>query len=152
MAEALRQEFPASSDIRALGGDVALAAGEAQDALTLYREASRVRRPWPLTRKAVQAYRMLGDDAAAYALLARHAASEPNNADALMSLARESAARSDWLRTALLLDRAIALGAGNDPALLRLRAEAAAKLDRMDEARRFSARAKTLDPPPFVPR
>ena len=111
-----------------------------------------MRRPWPLTRKAVQAYRMLGDEAAAYALLVRHGASEPNNMDALMSLARESAARADWLRTALLLDRAIALGAGNDPALLRLRALAAAELDRKDEAQRFSARANTLDPPAFVPR
>ncbi|QIQ86222.1 hypothetical protein [Erythrobacter sp.] len=150
-ADALRARFAASSDIAALAGDVALAAGDAEEALALYRDAARVRRPWPLAKKAIAAYRLLGDEEAADTLLARHVAGEPNNAEALAMLARRSVAREDWLRAKLLLDRAIALGAGSDPALLRMRAESARALGENGEAERLAARAQALAPRGFVP-
>jgi len=151
-AETLRARLASSSDIAALAGDVALAAGDAKGALETYRDAVGVRRPWPLAKKAIHAYRMLGDEAAADRLLARHAAGEPNNAEALVMLAARSAQSEDWLRAKLLLDRAIALGAGNDPALLRLAAEAAGALGQQDKAGRLAARADTLAPRGFAAR
>lgn len=60
-----RREFPGSSDVAVLAGDAAYAARNFEDALELYREAARVRRPWPLTRKAAAAYRDFGDPLAA---------------------------------------------------------------------------------------
>ncbi|MEQ8412102.1 MAG: hypothetical protein RIB52_11145 [Erythrobacter sp.] len=151
-AETLRGRYETSSDIAALAGDVALAAGDAEGALALYRVAVSVRRPWPLAKKAIRAYRALGDEAAADRLLARHVAGEPNNAEALAMLAARSAQREDWLRVKLLIDRAIALGSGSDPALLRLRADAAEAVGEPDRAARFAARADALAPAGFVPR
>ncbi|KPP89372.1 tetratricopeptide repeat protein [Erythrobacter sp. HL-111] len=150
--DALRRRFPASSDISALAGDAALAAGDAAGALALYRGAAMVRRPWPLAKKAIRAYREVGDEEAAEVLLARHVAGEPHNAEALVMLAAASARREDWLRAKLLLDRAIALGAGSDPALLRLRAEVAGALGETGEAERFSAAAQALAPHGFAAR
>lgn len=148
----LRGRFATSSDIAALAGDGVLAAGDAAGALALYRDAVSVRRPWPLAKKAMHAYHMIGDEAAADSLLARHAAGEPHNAEALTMLAGRSGQSGDWLRAKLLLDRAIALGAGNDPALLRLRAEAAEALGDGEEAQLYAARAEAIAPRGFVPR
>lgn len=151
-ARALRARLATSSDISALAGDVMLAAGDAEGALELYRDAVAVRRSWPLAKRAIHAFRLLGDDAAADRVLARHVAGEPNNAEALAMLAARSAEAKDWLRVKLLLDRAIALGGGNDPALLRLRGEAAEALGETQEADRFATLARTLAPQGFVPR
>lgn len=145
-AQGLRQRFPASADIALLAGDVALGSGDARGALESYALSARVRRPWPLTRKAVFAYARIGDDPAADTLLARHVAGEPGNAQALLALARRLAARGDWERTALLLDHAMALGGGHDPALLALRARAARELDDGEGAARFAAFGADLRP------
>lgn len=151
-ARALSARLATSSDISALAGDVMLGAGDAESALELYRDAVAVRRSWPLAKKAIHAFRLLDDHAAADRLLARHVAGEPNNAEALAMLAARSAEAQDWLRVKLLLDRVIALGGGNDPALLRLRGEAAQALGEAQEADRFAVLARTLAPQGFVPR
>lgn len=142
----LRRELPLSADILALSGDAAMAAGNAQAALEHYGEASKVRRSWPTTRKVIAAYRRYGDDGAADTVLARTLAGEPRNTEALLMLAERRASLSDWARVAVLLDQAIALGAGNDPKLLDLRAEAAQQLGNAEDTSRFDAMAEWVRP------
>lgn len=122
-AASLRQRFAGSADIAALSGDVMLGKGDARGALTFYAAAAAVRRSWPLARKAVAAYRQIGDDDAADALLIRQVAGEPGNIDAVLLLAQRSMAWGDSTRARLLLDHVTALGGGNDPAVRRLRAK-----------------------------
>ncbi|MFL0670598.1 MAG: tetratricopeptide repeat protein [Erythrobacter sp.] len=124
---ALRQRFPGSADVAALAGDAALGRGDAKGALVLYASAAQVRRSWPLARKAIAAYRMVGDDEAADVLLMRHLAGDPGNIDAALMLAERSAAWGDGARAAVLLDHVAALGGANDLAYRRLRKELAAK-------------------------
>lgn len=138
-AARLRGRFPASADVASLSGDTLVGAGDPQAALAAYALATKVRRPWPLTRKAVLAYRGAGDTQAADTLLARHVAGEPGNLTAVVELAKTMAARGDWLRTALLLDHAIRVGGGHDPALLNLRIKAARAMNRPADARYFAA-------------
>jgi predicted Zn-dependent protease len=137
-ADALRSRFPASADVASLAADAALGAGDPRSALAAYARAARVRRPWPLTAKAVHASRLIGEDAAAETLLARHVAGEPEGLQGLAALARQQAKGSDWQRTALLLDHIIARGGGHDPAVLRLRLQAARKLGNADDTARFA--------------
>ena len=151
-AQGLRARFPSSADIAQLAGDTALASGDARGALESYALAARVRRPWPLTRKAVLAYRRAGDDVAADTLLARHVAGEPDNPAALVMLAQTLAARGEWERAALLLDHAIKLGVGHDPALLAMRAKAARELGQTEASARFAALRSDLRPPALIAR
>ncbi|MEL6709449.1 MAG: tetratricopeptide repeat protein [Pseudomonadota bacterium] len=141
-----KKQLPGSSDIAALAGDAAYAARDFDGALELYREAARIRRPWPLTRKASAAYRDFGDPLAADVLLARHLVSEPRNTEALLLNAERAARIEDWLRVEVLLDNAITLGAGNDPRLLKLRGIAARAQGKVDEARRFERMTWDLHP------
>ncbi|MFO6447165.1 tetratricopeptide repeat protein [Erythrobacter sp. NE805] len=135
---ALRERFPASSDVASLAGDALLGAGDLAGALAAYARASEARRPWPLARKAAWAHARAGDAAAADLLLAEQVAGEPDTASAVIALASRQAARGDWARAALLLDHAVALGAGHDPALLALRVRAARTLGKGQEADRFA--------------
>lgn len=144
--QTLQRRFPASADVAVLGGDVALGAGDPQAALASYALATRVKRPWSLTRKAVRAYVRAGDAAAAATLLVRHAAGEPDNASALVDLAETLAGREDWARVGLLLDHAFALGAGHDPGVLGLRLRAARAVENTDDARRFAALLAEVQP------
>jgi Tfp pilus assembly protein PilF len=138
-AEALRLRFPASADVGSLTGDAFLGTGDVAAALTAYGRAAEVRRPWPLTRRMMAAYGMIGQRAGRADLLARHVAGETENAGALIALARQQAESGAWDRVALLLDHAMRLGSGHDPALLGLRLEAARALGETGEARRFAA-------------
>ncbi len=144
------RRFPGSADLLTIAGDAALAAGDGQGALGMYGQAAQIRRPWPLTRKIILAYRMTGDDDAAHALLVRHLTAEPRNTEALFMLASEVAAEEDWLRAAILLDNVMALGAGNDPELLALRIEAARALGDTNVAERLAAWIDDLRPAPFL--
>jgi len=138
-AAALRARFPASADVAALAGDAALGTGDPRAALTAYALASEARRPWPITRKAAWTFSRHGNPAAADLLLTRQVAGEPQTASALVVLGERQAARGDWRRTALLLDHAMALGAGHDPALLALRMRAAQEDGDKQDAERFAA-------------
>ena len=137
-ADDLRARFPASTDVASLVGDAALGAGDARSALAEYARAARVRRPWPLTAKAVYASRLIGEDAAAETLLARHVEGEPEGLRGLAALAQQRAKGGDWKQTALLLDHVIARGGEHDPAVLRLRLRAARKLGNADDTARFA--------------
>ena len=145
-AQSYRRRFPASADFAQIDGDAALGAGDAPAALAAYAPAARIRRPWPLTRKAVAAYRRAGDDLAAETLLARHAAGEPGNIAALVALAQVMDKRGDRARSAMLIDHAIALGGGHDPVLLALRARAAEAMGKEREAARFAGLAAAVRP------
>ncbi len=151
LANSLRRQFPGSADVHSLIGDVGLAVNDPEQALDLYQTAAKIRRPWPLTKRIITAYRMGGDNAAADTLLVRHLAGEPANAEAVLMLAERSAEAQDWLRVAVLLDYAIELGAGNDPVLLTLRAAAARGLEKPEEAQAFAAQANALRPSGFAP-
>jgi tetratricopeptide (TPR) repeat protein len=151
-ARTLRAQFPASADIALLAGDTRLGSGDAASALEAYSLAARVRRPWPLTRKAVLAYNRTGDTIAADTLLARYVAGDPQNISALAALAQSLAQRGEWERTGLVLDHAIALGGGNDPSVLALRSKAARALGQGDDAARFAAALADLRPAALVRR
>ncbi len=150
LANELLQRLPQSGDIHGLAGDAALAGGDAVRALQQYEIAARVRRSWPLTRKLMEAYREAGDDLAAEVLLSRYVAGDPHNTAALLMLARSSAAREDWLRVEVLLDNALAMGAGNDLEVLALRADAARVQGHEEEAARFDAAYRALKPRNFI--
>ncbi len=150
LAGSLIERLPSSSDIRALAGDAALAVGNTETALERYGAAASTRRPWPLTRKIIFAYRAYGDDRAADTLLVRHLSGEPHNTEALQLLAERSAQDEDWLRVAVLIDHALTLGAGNDPTLLSLRARAADALGKTDEAEGLRSRRERIVPSGFV--
>jgi Tfp pilus assembly protein PilF len=150
LGDDLLRQFPGSSDMHALAGDAALARGDARRALELYEVAARVRRPWPLTRKIIAAYRAYDDHDAADALLARHIAGDPHNTSALLSLAQRSAADEDWLRVVVLLDTAIRLGAGSDLEVLTLRVKAARALGNEREAEGLDMLLTILKPGVFA--
>lgn len=145
-AAALRQRFPASADIASLLGDTLVGARDPHAALAAYAEATRVRRPWPLTRKAVLAYRGSGDPVAADTLLARHVAGEPGGLTGVVELAQALAVRGDWKRTAQLLDYAIRRGGGYDPVVISLRIKAAEGMNRSSDARYFAALLAEIRP------
>lgn len=150
LANSLQKQFPLSADVHALVGDAGLAVDDPAQALERYQVAAQVRRPWPLTKRIITAYRMAGDNDAADTLLVRHLSGEPQNAEAILMLAERSAEANDWLRVAVLLDHALELGAGNDPRLLMLRSAAAQGLDRADEQERFLRLANELRPSGFA--
>ncbi|UYV14660.1 tetratricopeptide repeat protein [Porphyrobacter sp. ULC335] len=150
--EALRRQFPASVDVASLSGDASLGAGDPQAALTAYALASEVRRPWPLTRKAVWTFDRSGNHEAAELLLMRQIAGETDTASALVALAERQAARGDWVRAAVLLDHAMMLGSGHDPALLRLRLRVARELGKAEDTARFAALLAEVQPRRLSPR
>lgn len=145
-AAALRERFPASADVASLSGDALLAVGDTQAALADYARAATARRPWALTRKTVWAFSRSGNGQAADLLLARHVAGETETASALIALAAQRSAAADWARVAILLDHAVARGAGHDPALLGLRLRAAQALDQPAEMERFAALLSQVRP------
>lgn len=151
-SDSLLQRAPYSGDIHALAGDAALASGNAIGALEQYQVSARVRRSWPLTRKMIAAFDMVGDEATADALLARYIAGDPQNTEALLLLAERSVASDDWLRVAVVLDTAIGFGAGNDLEVLALRARAASELGHEDEAETFTALYREINPGNFLPK
>ncbi len=136
---ALRTRFPASADVASLAGDTLMSAGDPRAALAAYARAAEVRRPWPLTRKTVWALSRSDNPEVADLLLIRHVAGESQNATAIILLAQKQAARGDWQRTTLLLDHALALGAGHDPVLLGLRVRCAQATGQTADAARFAS-------------
>ncbi len=68
----------------------------------------------------------------------RHVAGETETASAVAALANHKAMRNDWTGAALLLDHAVRLGAGHDPALLGQRLRAAQALGQHHDMRRFA--------------
>ena len=146
----LLQRFSGSSDMHALMGDAALYAGKAKAALALYSTASSVRRPWPITRKIITTTRALGDDKAADTLLVRAVLGEPRNTEALLMLAQRRAEFEDWSRVAKLANLVFALGAGNDPRVLDLQAQAAEALGRDKQAADWDLTGEAVRPSAFV--
>ncbi len=151
-AEALRQRFPASADVASLAGDGYIGAGDPQAALGAYSLAAEARRPWPLARKTIAAFRHSGRGEVADLLLIRHVAGDPQTASATLALAERLAAGGDWARAAGLIDHAIGLGAGHDPALLRLRLRAAQALGDKGGEARFAAVLADVQPRALGPR
>ncbi|MEP1421812.1 MAG: tetratricopeptide repeat protein [Erythrobacter sp.] len=150
VAASVVREFPQSGDAYSLAGDVALASGQPLAAIEAYQVSAKVRRSWPLTRKLTAAMLEAGESGTAKALLSRYIQGDPQNLDALMVLARLSAQEEDWLRVAVLLDTAIAHGAGSDPTALALRAQAARELGDEGDASQAEAMTADLVAEPFL--
>lgn len=144
------RQYPQSGDAHSLAGDVALAADNPLPAIELYQVSAQVRRSWPLTRKLASAMLQAGEGEAAKALLARYVNGDRQNLDALFVLAKLCADDGDWLRVQVLLDTAIALGGGNDPAVLSLRAKAARELGNEEDAAQADALLADAQPRPFL--
>ena len=145
----LRQN-PQSGDAHSLAGDVAFADNDPGQAIQFYQVSAQVRRSWPLTRKLTSAMMQVGEGEAAKALLTRYVQGEPQNLDALIVLAKLSADAGDWLRVQVLLDTAIAKGAGSDAAVLSLRARAARELGNDEDAAQAEALLAQTLPKPFL--
>lgn len=137
-AAKLRAKLPASADVASLAGDTLLGAGDPRGAMGAYIRAAEARRTWLLMRKAVWAEVRLGNSQAAEALLMRHVAGDTETASAVTALADCKVRRNDWTGAALLLDHALILGAGHDPALLGQRLRAAQALDNQQDVLRFA--------------
>lgn len=148
-SEFLRQ-YSQSGDAHSLAGDIALASNDPVAAIELYRVSAQVRRSWPLTRKLAAAMLQVGEGEAAKVLLARYVQGDPQNIDALTVLAKLSADEADWLRVQVLLDTAIAQGAGSDPAVLALRGQAARQLGNEEDAAQADALLADTLPRPFL--
>ena len=109
-AEDWLKRHPGSAEAMALAGDAALAARDSQTALTHYRAAAAIRRPWPLTKRMAAALEASSNPADAEALVTAHLAGEPSNAEAAMMLSRRLAARGERKRAELLKAHAAAHG------------------------------------------
>ena len=144
------RQYPQSGDAFSLAGDVAFAGNDPARAIELYQVSAQVRRSWPLTRKLVSAMRQIGEGDAAEALLARYVQGDPQNLDALIVHAKLSADEADWLRVQVLLDTAIAQGAGSDATVLSLRARAARELGNEEDAAQAEALLADTLPEPFL--
>ena len=134
-----------SADALALTGDALLANMKLAEALADYRASAAIRRPWPLTRKMAYALDALGRRAEAHALVARHLAGDPYNAEAANLLARAELEAGRYDRAALLADHAASLGGGRDPYLLTLRAQIALRRGDAD-AEQFALAATRVQP------
>lgn len=145
-AEALRQRFPASADVASLSGDAWAGAGDLQSAVAAYGLASEARRPWPLARRSISAFRASGNDEAADLILIRQIAGETQNARVLVALAQRFALAQDWGQVVTLLDHAVQLGAGHDPVVLSLRLRAAEALGEDLDKRRFAVALAYIQP------
>ncbi len=145
-ADTLRARLPGSSDAVALAGDAYLAKKSPERAATLYRQAGKIRRTWPLTRRAVAAYRELGRAKAAEGLLTLQLAGDPQNAAASTELARTVLAQRDWPRAAALLDHALDHGRARDPAVWMMRSVAASRMGDDELAFDALAYAHALQP------
>lgn len=124
-AESFRRRFPGSADANVLAGDARLAARQTAAALDYYRQASAIRRSWPLANKMARGLKASGKTREAVAVMEDYLRGDPGNADASAELARLAIDSGDWARAALLLDHAIDHGRARDPELWHLRARAA---------------------------
>lgn len=124
-AESFRRKFPGSADALVLAGDAKLSARQPAAAIGLYREASAIRRTWPLVRKMLAALEAQGKRGEARTLLEDYLRGDPANAHASAELARLLIGAGEWRRAALLLDHAIDHGRARDQELWRLRAQVA---------------------------
>ena len=137
---------PGSADAMGLLGDACLAAQQFGCALTAYRGAANIRRPWPLTMRMLAALEANGDGDAMTDLLEQQLLGEPTNARVAERLAQLRAAQGEWEKAVPLIDHALLHGSAREPELLVLRARAALELGDAQSARDAAMRAYWLQP------
>ncbi len=138
------QRTPGSGDALALMGDAYLADGQGKQAADYYARAAAIRQPWALTRRMYAAEISAGRTRSGLTLLEHQLASNSGNMVAAIILAEAELAGRNPRKAALLLDLAIANGAGRDPHAMVLRAQAALELNDLDTAREAAMRAYSL--------
>lgn len=149
-AEGFKRQYPQSADVLALAGDAALANGSLSNAIANYTASAKVRRPWPLTSKLVEALRQAGEEQAANALLSRYTLSDPRNADAILSLVKIAQENEDWDRVSALTQYAIDLGTGQDPSVLQSSLAAANALGKTAQAKQLESLLYAVRPTKLV--
>jgi len=143
-AEAFLRRAPGSGDALALTGDAYLAAGRPDKASDYYARAAAIRQSWPLTRRMIAAEVAARRKQSGKTLLEYHLAGHSANTETAIMLAEAELAAGNPQKAALLLDQAIANGAGRDPHALVLRAGAALEVNDLETARSTALRAYSL--------
>lgn len=146
-AKAYLDRFPGSADALALAGDSAFADGLFARAIRHYETAVRIRRPWPITQKLINAYRAAGRGNDSLILLARYFVGDPGNQEAAGQLAKAALNNGDIDAAATFLEHALANGGYRDPHLLALRSNVALELDDLETA--FDAAQAAYDIQPM---
>jgi predicted Zn-dependent protease len=117
-AEQARADNPGNFRTQAHAGDVQLALGRGEAALERYRLAARIRRPEDLVLRMAEAFRQIGRDDRAAALLETYLAGNPQSEAVARLVARRAANDGDWKRARLLLENLKANGAERDVRVL----------------------------------
>ncbi len=105
-AEAARAAAPGNAHRQLVAGDVQLALGRPDAALERYRAVARVRMPESLLLRMHEAYRRMGNDATAQALVDSYLAEHPGSRAAMLMSARSAATAGETWRARRLLDQA----------------------------------------------
>lgn len=109
---------PGAFENATLAGDVQLALGHPEIALTHYRQAAKVRLPQSLLLRLVTAYEQSGQGDAARQAAGHYLTRNPASRTAVRIVARYAADAGDWHRARLLLESLRANGSGGDVGLL----------------------------------
>jgi lipopolysaccharide biosynthesis regulator YciM len=113
------KQYPYSADIEVLAGDVALANGNAAEAVVQYRKAAQIRRSLALVERTVASYRALGRESEAEAEVLNYLSEHPMDGGAARLAADFAMRKAEWRRAQVLLAHARAAGGGErDPQLL----------------------------------
>ncbi|MEL7196960.1 MAG: tetratricopeptide repeat protein [Pseudomonadota bacterium] len=149
-ASLYKRTFPQSADILALAGDVDLSNQKPSSAIASYSESARVRRPWPMTRKLVEASRMAGEGEAASAIVSRYSLSDPRNAEAIIAVLNDAKQDEEWDRVSPIARYVVALGAGHDPSVLNAMVDASRAQGDEAKATRYEKLLEVVRPSKLV--
>jgi tetratricopeptide (TPR) repeat protein len=117
----LGERYSGSLDYQVLAGDVALAAGDSEQAMTHYRLAAQVRRNFPINLRLVRALQQAGRDRAARATALEFLGQNPLDRDAAWLSAEMAIEQRDWRQARLLLEHIGRLEPGaRDPGRMAL--------------------------------
>jgi len=140
------EQFPGSADVLSLAGDAQFAQRNLSSAFDLYQASARVRRPWPLTRRAAMTYRARGNTGSAEQLLVSHLRGDPGNGEAAELVATGLADRGDTEAALALLDHALGSGTIRDPAILAMYARLLASSGELERGLKLARKAHAIQP------
>jgi cellulose synthase operon protein C len=146
LANALQAKNPNVADAHILAGDVAMARGSRELALSNYTRARTISFTEPLLLKIVDANRRLGSEAGARSAIAAFLAENPNSLSALRLSAYVDLDIGKWQDAAPKLEKLRARIGNNDVVLNANLARAYSALGRNDEAIEMAALAYKIDP------
>ncbi len=133
----LGKRYPGSADVQVLAGDVALARGEPQIALSNYSGAADIRESFSLIERMAVALDGLGRSHSAEALVADYLRQHPQDSDAALLLGQLAAQDGHWplARSLFIHVRNLRGGDWHNPLLHSLIARADLQAGNIDQAR-----------------